>query len=164
MDSRAIDMTAYPAGFDVSWLAIDSLGQVGLFVTAGSGPIPSSAMPSIMAELSIEEMLDNLPVQSAVRRFLDDKSVESFLPLARRGVFVFDWSDIHRTHEQALDAYELLCMPLAPLHVTQLPHDLRQIALATEAHRSVFKEFSCARVQGNELEILSRNFARSSQA
>ncbi|RON87203.1 hypothetical protein BK668_17490 [Pseudomonas fluorescens] len=43
---------------DVGWIATDAIGQVALFTTAGPGPIPYSALPSVE---NSEEAVLSLP-------------------------------------------------------------------------------------------------------
>jgi len=46
--------------------------------------------------------------------------------------FSFDWTDVHKTSSQATSAYEMVCRPVSPLTVDQLPPSLRVAALATK--------------------------------
>jgi hypothetical protein len=51
---------------------------------------------------------------------------EHFLALGQRGLFVFDWSDVHRVRAAELGAYEMVCLPSSPLLESALSPELRQ--------------------------------------
>ena len=72
------------------------------------------------------------------------KRPDSFVALAERGLFVYDWQDIHRTRGEASGNYEQVAVPQAPAMIDALPGPLaalaRQAALADVdfgEHRSV---------------------------
>ncbi len=52
----------------------------------------------------------------------------SFLDLAKRGLFVFDWTDVYRTRRASIEAYELVAVPACAIQTSDLPADLRVIA------------------------------------
>ncbi|ROM80242.1 hypothetical protein BK654_04940 [Pseudomonas brassicacearum] len=112
--------------FDVGWIATDAIGQIALFTTAGPGPIPDSALPSVE---SSEELVLSLPERSDVDLVMP--SANAFVAFAKRGLFAYDWSDVHRTARQALNGYELQCRPLNPLTLFDLPAPLRVLAEGT---------------------------------
>ena len=121
----------YPEGLDCVWLASDRDGCVGAFVTAGAGPIPSLALDASDVPLEdIEQRLWELPSVSDVRLLVSVKRPDSFIELAQRGVFVFDWTDIHRTKAEVVRAYELVAVPLDPIVVLASPPDLAALAVA----------------------------------
>lgn len=114
--------------FDVGWIASDAIGQVALFTTAGSGPIPDSALPSIE---NSEEWVLSLPELSDVDLVTSMSDANAFVAFAKRGFFAYDWSDVHRTARQALNGYELQNRPLNPLTLFDLPTPLRALAEVT---------------------------------
>lgn len=113
---------------DVGWIATDAIGQIALFITAGRGPIPGSALPSVE---SSEELVLSLPERSDVDLVTSMPSANAFVAFAKRGLFAYDWSDLHRTARQALNGYELQCRPLNPLTLFDLPASLRVLAEGT---------------------------------
>lgn len=115
-------------GFDVGWIATDAIGQVALFTTAGSGPIPDSALPSVE---NSEEWVLSLPELSDVDLVTSMSGANAFVAFAKRGFFAYDWSDVHRTARQALNGYELQNRPLSPLTILDLPAPLRALAEVT---------------------------------
>ncbi|WP_338523731.1 hypothetical protein NUH87_29115 [Pseudomonas batumici] len=114
--------------FDVGWIATDAIGQVALFTTAGPGPIPDSALPSV--EIS-EELVLSLPEVSDVDLVTSMSGANAFVAFAKRGFFAYDWSDVHRAARQALNGYELQYRPLNPLTLFDLPAPLRALAEVT---------------------------------
>lgn len=53
----------------------------------------------------------------------------SYIALAQRGVFVYDWTDL-TSIEGPLNAYEFVASPLLPIVCADLPNDLREVAQA----------------------------------
>jgi hypothetical protein len=115
-------------GFDVGWIATDAIGQVAIFTTAGLGPIPDSAIPSV--EYS-EEWVRSLPEVSDANLVTSMSGANAFVAFATRGFFAYDWSDVHRAAHQALNGYELQYRPLSPLTLYDLPAPLRALAELT---------------------------------
>ncbi len=115
-------------GIDCAWLAVDSLGQVAVFTTAGEGPIPESALQGIE---SAEELAHALPVRGDAELLAALKRPDDYLSFARRGLFAYDWSDVHRTSAKAIHAYELIARPRSALRVNELPDELGALAAST---------------------------------
>jgi len=124
-----------PQEFDAGWLATDAIGQVALFTTAGVGPIPDSALLSID---SAEDSVLSLPEVTDVELISAVPRPDDFVAFAKRGVFSYDWSDVHRTSHQVLGGYELQCRPLNPLTLHELPEPLRAMAQATRIPDATF--------------------------
>jgi hypothetical protein len=132
-------------GIDLIWLAQDRQGFVGAFITAGSGPIPKSALAYALVDPSLEEEAINLPERSSAYMLVQVPDSSSFLALAKRGLAVFDWQDIHRTSVQETKAYEAVCRPESPIAAGALPPRLRAAAQATTI--SVESFANCAIVE-----------------
>ncbi|SHM51008.1 hypothetical protein SAMN05216288_3806 [Pseudomonas punonensis] len=116
-------------GIDAAWLAVDAIGQVGLFTTGGEGPIPDPAMPSTD---TAESDVYSLPETCDCILLVKIKRPDDFVAFARRGFFAYDWSDIHRPQKQALGGYELQALPTRPLCYADLPPALRVLAANTK--------------------------------
>jgi hypothetical protein len=114
--------------FDAGWVATDAIGQVAVFTTAGPGPIPNSALPSV--ENSEELILSLLEVSDA-DLVTSMPGANAFAAFAKRGFFAYDWSDVHRTARQALNGYELQYRPRKPMTLFDLPAPLRDLAEVT---------------------------------
>jgi hypothetical protein len=121
----------YPEGIDCVWIASDREGHLGVFITAGVGPIPAEAFKSDYVPVEdIEELVCDMPSKSSARLLVSVKRPDSFVDLAERGVFVYDWTDIHRTAREAAHAYEPVATPVKPIKVDELPADLAALAKA----------------------------------
>lgn len=124
-----MDERPYPDGLDCCWLASDRIGQLGVFVTGGSGPIPAQALLPTYPLDQIEETILELPKASDIDLRVRVPRPDRFVALAERGFFVYDWSDVHRT-EQYIDEYELMALPYRPLTLELLPESLSDSARA----------------------------------
>ena len=122
---------ADPRGTDLAWLGVDANGKVAVFLTAGEGPIPASALPWALGEPDLEPQLHELPITGEARVLVSVPNAESFRSFGKRGLSVFDWSDAHRSQRQANGLYELVCSPEAPLLCGALPASLQAVAMAT---------------------------------
>jgi hypothetical protein len=131
----------YPNGIDCMWLASDRNGHLGAFVTGGFGPIPIQALNCEDALVEdIEDLVCNLPNVSTARLLVSIKQPDDFLELAKRGVFVYDWSDVHRTARKSIHAYELVAAPVNPIAVDMLPIGLANIAKAIKFGNVAFAD------------------------
>lgn len=125
-DSHQIDQT-YPLHGDLVWIASDDVDHVGAFVTASLGPIPRLAFDRSQPPLeTIENAVLGLPgcTVPAWKVGEPTESLRTFVALAERGLYVFDWN-----YKQA---YEAVVTPMRPTCVGQLPEPLRT---AARAHR-----------------------------
>jgi hypothetical protein len=129
-------------GIDCAWLAADSTGQVAIFTTAGEGPVPEAALSAIE---TLEANVHLLPEVSAFELLVSIKRPEDFVAFASRGLFAYDWSDIHKTAVNTLNAYELLARPISPITVAELPASLRVLATSSTLSGTVFGAASIPR-------------------
>ena len=117
--------STYPDGMDCVWLAADRNGHVGAFVTAGAGPIPLQWLDGEGVQLEdVETLVCNLSHVSQARMLVTMKKPDDFIELASRGVFVYDWQDIHRTSKLSTRTYEPVAIPLTPITVEGLTGNL----------------------------------------
>jgi len=115
----------YPDGFDCVWLATDRDGHLGAFVTAGIGPIPVQALNTDhMPVEDIEEQVWKLPRVSGARLLITVVRPDDYVAFAERGLFVYDWSDVHRIARESIHAYELMAAPVHPITLDALPGEL----------------------------------------
>ncbi len=61
-------MIEYPSGLDVEWIAVDGKGRVGVFTTAGAGPVPKAYLESGTLLDEIWEFIRCAPGEAWVRR------------------------------------------------------------------------------------------------
>ena len=116
-------------GIDAAWIAADASGFLAIFTTGGEGPVPDTAMLSIE---SAEESVLYLPETTWAELLVTIPRPDSFIAFAKRGLFAYDWSDVHRTARQVVGGYELQARPAQPLLLTDLPQPLQVMATATK--------------------------------
>ncbi len=133
----------YPEQQERAWLASDGEGNLGAFITAGVGPIPTEALNATAVLFDdIEFRILQLPcvsqaylpvpvpkscVESAKHGNPNAYKIpDSYAELAERGLFVYDWRDVH--YLMSLDAYELVVVPSKPITMSSLPFDLATFA------------------------------------
>lgn len=78
--------------------------------------------------MNIEETLLDLPIIGEAQLSVQVPDPSSFLALSMRGLFVYDWTDIHRMHAEARRAYELVSSPSTCIGVQNLSITLRELA------------------------------------
>lgn len=130
-----------PEGIDCVWLASDREGRLGVFITAGIGPIPLLALDYLSIPIvEIESRLYQLPRASQAKLLVSVKRPDDFIDLAERGMFVYDWTDIGRTHRESLKVYEAVAVPVVPATIESLPSDLAALARSLHIQGLSFEE------------------------
>jgi hypothetical protein len=120
--------SAYPVGEDCMWLGVDEFGYVGAFFTGGSGPVPDVCLESADELLrSAETLICGLPRHTEARLRVTLPRPDDFITVAERGIYAFDWTDVHRSRLDEIEAYELVATPLDPITIDQLPLEVSQI-------------------------------------
>jgi len=130
----------YPDGGDCVWLARDKAGHVAAFVTGGAGPVPAAVLDS--GECDIEEIegrIRQLPQFSGARLLVQLKRPDDFIAIAQRGIFAYDWSDVHRTEHNEISAYELIAAPVDPIKIFQLPLEVASLAMNIKIESVIFE-------------------------
>jgi hypothetical protein len=118
----------YPQQIDLAWLAVDENGRLATMITGGEGPIPAHVLANDDDDVfGVEQALLGLPVVGAASIHVQVPNPSSFKALSERGLFVYDWTDIHRS-QGAVSAYELVASPAVGLGLADLPSDLRRLA------------------------------------
>ena len=146
----------YPYDLDWVWFACDRNNHIGAFVTAGIAPIPVAFLDLSAPELEdLDEMTSDLPKVSGSHLLVSMyKDPSSFLDLAERGIFAYDWSDIHKVDAQSANAYQLIAAPTSPILLASLPDKLRALTsvvkfaandFSEETFLKVHEYFSCRR-------------------
>jgi len=122
----------YPHALDFAWIASDGQEHVAVFITAGEGPILAQALRGDFFPVKeVEPRVLRLSIRpdQAVTYLSDAPNPSSYIALAQRGVFVYDWTDFTSVRE-SLNAYELVARPVMPITCADLPTDLREVAQA----------------------------------
>ena len=126
---------------DVVWLAADPKGFLAAFVTAGAGPIPPAALPFVAGA---EEAALRLPSISECQLLMRAPRPDDFAELAKRGLFVYDWSDIHRTTTAELRAYELVAVPARPIVDLEASSEIQERVSGVVLPEAIFGSSSIA--------------------
>ncbi len=114
---------------DLVWLAIDAQGTLAAMITGGAGPIPPQALINGEDDLfGIETELQQLPLRGRATLHVEVPNPASFQALGERGLFVYDWQDVHRT-SGLVGAYELVASPKVGLANRDLPGPLARLAI-----------------------------------
>ena len=79
-----------------------------------------------------------MPEVSSVDLLVTLSRPDDFVTLSKRGLFAYDWSDVHRTTRQSSGGYELQSRPKTPLGLSDLPGPLRALAAATQLSGVMF--------------------------
>jgi hypothetical protein len=111
-----------PRGIDVSWVAVDAAGRLGVFTTAGEGPVPESAL-SVSA--AADEVVCRLPVLGGHELLIKYLRPDDFVAFAERGLYAYDWSDAHRPRGDCTGCYELVAKPVRPVSIGELSPNFR---------------------------------------
>lgn len=119
-------------GADCVWIALDRNGYLAAFITAGIGPIFVSAYKQFVISEDTEAYICGLAHTSEVRLLVNVPRPDDFIALAARGFFVYDWQDVYRTDKNRLSAYEMVAVPLTPLHISNAPEKIKEIVDTVE--------------------------------
>jgi hypothetical protein len=124
-------------GLDLAWFALDKMGQIAHFKTAGRGPVPKNLLKKDIDRLlqffyeEAEKISDVLESQDWFRHARikprdKEKKVRylsSFLKMAQRGLYSYDgpyfWD--------APCLYFRIVIPKRPLLVNDLPDEIKNI-------------------------------------
>lgn len=115
-------MVEYPSGLDVEWIAVDRKGRVGVFTTAGNGPIPKACLTEAEVLEKIWGAIRSLPEVMDYELVVTVARPDDFIAFAKRGLFSFDWEEFQETPR-----YEVQARPKTPLTVDAIawPQKLR---------------------------------------
>ena len=127
------------AGIEFSWLAIDEVGHVGLFTTAGEGSVPASALPQSDEDFDVESEILELRERSQCKLHILYPRPDDYVSIAKRGIYAFDWTDAHQTQSLNTRRYSLVGEPGSPLMASDLPLRLQERACATMLSGVVFQ-------------------------
>ena len=112
---------------DCVWLASDQNGHVAAFVTAGTGPIPTAVLQTPLPVEESEALVCSLPTTTTARLLVSVPRPDSFVDLAERGLFVYDWHE-HRIDGRSTGVYEAVATPNDPVCFGSLTGELAEIS------------------------------------
>jgi hypothetical protein len=106
----------YPAAhsMDTTWFAVDAAGHVGLFNTGENGHAPAGEENDVQSELW---NLYLIPEEQEAGDWWNPREL-----CALAGVYYFDYDEEY----DPIGPYDRSVVPGSPLHIDQLPPDLRQ--------------------------------------
>jgi hypothetical protein len=110
----------YPSGLDVEWIAVDCKGRVGVFTTAGAGPVPHAYLESGSLLDETWDFIRSLPEVTNHHLSAVCPRPDDFIAFARRGLYSLDWAEVHRTTAESTRLYEIQARPVIPATVEAL--------------------------------------------
>ncbi|HWJ10177.1 MAG TPA: hypothetical protein VNS46_12425 [Nocardioides sp.] len=121
-------VVGYPSEWDVEWVAIDSVGRVGVFTTGGAGPIPRAYLERAELRGEIRAAVWAMPERTESVLLVRMPRPDDYEAFARRGFFAFDWRDVHRVSARS-GRYEIQARPRAPAEFDEAewPAELRPV-------------------------------------
>ena len=108
-------------GEEFDWFAADSIGQLGVFTSAGRGFIPSRVFTSVSSYNEFIAVLDCRPLSKAILEFSGTGRFADWKELSEHGLFAYDFQDVHRIGVDRRDGYDLIYRPDTPATVSMLP-------------------------------------------
>jgi hypothetical protein len=111
--------------FDLVWIASDQYGHVAAFITAGSGSVIPAATEGIF---EVEGHVLREPLICDATVYVQVPNPRSYIEIASRGLFVYDWADPGNRESY----YELAARPSLPLRRNDLSLRLQQYAIRCE--------------------------------
>jgi hypothetical protein len=113
------------AGFEFDWFARDEAGQLAVFTSAGSGFIPARVFSSTVAPYNgVIAALAGRHTAPVIKVFTGDGSFADWCDLAARGLFAYDFQDLHRVRAAERHGYDLIARPSVPATTLDLPSSL----------------------------------------
>ena len=98
-------------GREFDWFAVDSMGHVAHFSSAGFGPIPRQVLARLEEADDLPLRLLALPIIGSAKGHMAGR-IDDWLEMAKRGLYSFDWSS---------NRYQLAATPSVALHTSALP-------------------------------------------
>jgi hypothetical protein len=138
-------MDLYPHGIDYAWVAVDAVGHLGIFTNAGIGPIPASVLADRETADRAESLVEGLPERGSCEVLVSLPWPDYFVALGRRGIFAYDWQDVHRRANRT-HCYEMLARPAVSVIVEELAGLIRALACRVRFHSLHFSESPCIAV------------------
>lgn len=126
---------------DIDWFATDSNGHI-LHVASGGGILPESVAASQEVLLELHQYFLTLPeleVAEVANGAEEASSYQSFARYARRGLFSFEKTSLHK---RADPRYHLVARPLRLLLVAELPEPIAELLSTTKLPGAVAEQTS----------------------
>lgn len=116
----ALSRSAPNTGEEFDWYALDRKGHLAVFTTAGLGPVPGAIWAHREKFYALATAVDGLPAADAFEKMFSGPGNHlEWCDLARKGLFAFDYYDVHRKTNR-LHGYDLIARPGNPVPASQL--------------------------------------------
>jgi hypothetical protein len=119
---------------DFDWFAVDAVGQLAHFTTAGMKKLPQSVAASAEDLALVTRYFEESAahrcrheVESTISNRNDERYLRSFIAMANKGLFSFDIE----SHLSPAAAYFRVATPTSPTHLSELPTPVGEIVART---------------------------------
>ena len=154
------------ASLDYEWFCVDSQDNIACMITAGDGPLPQSAFRNKDVNDRFAEFVKKLPprggyviqardvfeksgttskfVETGLSPIPDNEfnrqRLRDFIHLAERGIFAYDWVDVHRPGYACSRKYEQIAKPKVPLKLADIPEEFASFVETTRISEVKFQD------------------------
>ncbi len=87
-----------------------------------------------------------LPEITEPRLLVNVARPDDYLAFAKRGLFVYDWTDIHRTQKASINMYEMVAQPVKACSVGNISSDLTSCIVSITGKNFHFLENSTIKI------------------
>jgi hypothetical protein len=84
-------------------------------------------------------MIVELPRVTQAQLLIAEPLPDVLIELAERGLFVFDWQDVHRPIVKCSNRYEAVALPAVPISTDGLPPLLKTVAVEATLRAATFR-------------------------
>lgn len=106
---------------DIEWYAQDLDGNIASLVTAGFAAVPLCVFKSLYSYEQIDSVIESLDAdQQTIEIAQGAHKVPTFVEVASKGLYVYDWDHNVSGYERMLP-YRMQLKPEAPIHVSLNP-------------------------------------------
>lgn len=112
----------YDMEFD--FIAIDKLGQLGIFSTFNRSYRPRCVTQSFDQFLKLDKLIETLPKMTTAcfaKLVANSASFADWKHYAELGLFAYDNQDVHKTGADKQYQYDIIFRPDTPLHLDDIP-------------------------------------------
>ncbi len=106
---------------ELDWIAQDNLGQIAIFSAIMEAPIPEIVGKSYELYSELELIINRLSEKSKAEPIIkNDGNISDWLEYSKKGLFAFDFQDVHREKKDKLEHYDLISIPSNPIYIRDL--------------------------------------------
>ena len=111
---------------DRDWFAVDAVGHLAAFITAGEGDVPTHILARHPELEEASEIIMRLPVRGCHDLLHHYPRPVDFIDYASRGIYAYDWMEVHMSSGKR-QHYYLIARPQKPVTLEDLPPSLREV-------------------------------------